>query len=327
VGKSELALALARRTPSEIIIADSMQVYRGLDVGTSKPSAAERRAVPHHLLDVCDPAETFSAFEFASRAGRLAQEIHARGRLAILVGGTGLYLRAFLKGQLSGGGGDPAVRARLHSEAEREGAAALHARLRTIDPVSSDRIRSGDVFRLVRALELWERTGERPSALRPGLWDPPQVPVFAFLVLMRERSELCRMIDARAHRMWEAGLVAEVQALLRAGYSPNLRPLQALGYRQALSVLSERLDETEALAEMQRATRNYAKRQVTWFRREPAAEWIMIAGDDWVEPLTTSILDRLLGMDVRTSGQGPDLSALVPGPAPAVTPGSGRAVP
>jgi len=327
VGKSELALALARRTPSEVIVADSMQVYRGLDVGTGKPSAAERRVAPHHLLDVCDPVETFSAFEFARQAGRLVQEIHARGRHAILVGGTGLYLRAFLKGQLSAGGGDPTVRARLRSEAEREGAAALHARLRTIDPASADRIRTGDVFRLVRALELWEGTGKRPSALRPGLWGPPQVPVSAFLVLMRDRVELYRKIDGRAHRMWEAGLVAEVQALLLAGYSPSLRPLQALGYRQALSVLSGRLDETEALAEMQRATRNYAKRQVAWFRREPAAEWIMITGDDWVEPLTTSILDRLEGKDLGTASQGARRSALVSGPAPGHSSGSGGGLP
>jgi tRNA dimethylallyltransferase len=327
VGKSELALALARRTRSEIIVADSMQVYRGLDVGTGKPSAAERRAAPHHLLDVCDPVETFTAFEFASQAGRLVQEIHARGRHAILVGGTGLYLRAFLKGQLSAGGGDPTVRARLRSEAEREGGAALHARLRSIDPASADRIRPGDIFRLVRALELWERTGERPSALRPDLWDAPQVPVSAFLVLMRERAELHRMINARAHRMWEAGLVAEVQALLRAGYSPDVRPLQALGYRQALSVLSGQLGEAEALAEMQRATRNYAKRQMTWFRREPAAEWIMIAGDDWVEPLTTTILGRLEEKDLRATCQGARAPALVSGPAPGMSSGSVRGLP
>jgi len=280
-----------------------MQVYRGLDVGTGKPSWAERRAVPHHLLDVCDPTDTFSAFEFAHQAARLVQEIHGRGGLSILVGGTGLYLRAFLKGQLAGSCGVPAVRARLRQEAARDGAAALHGKLRGVDPVSADAIRPGDVFRLVRALELWERTGERPSALRPGLWDPPQVPVSAFLVLMREREELYRMIDARARRMWEAGLVAEVRGLLHDGYASDLRPLRALGYRQALAVLSGRLTETEALAEMQRATRNYAKRQVTWFRREPTAEWVMVAGDDWVDPLASSILDRLVGKTARAAGE------------------------
>lgn len=301
MGKTRLALAIAGHIPSEIIVADSMQVYRGLDVGTGKPSLAERRAVPHHLLDVCDPTDTFSAFEFARQAGRLVREIQTRGRLAILVGGTGLYLRAFLKGQLSGSAGDPAIRARLRGEAARDGGAALHAMLRAVDPASADAIRSGDTFRLVRALELWERTGERPSALRPGLWGPPQVPVSAYLVLTREREELYRRIDARARQMWEAGLVAEVRALLEAGLAPDARPLQALGYRQALAALQGRLTEMEALAEMQRATRNYAKRQVTWFRREPTAEWVVVAGDDWVEPLAISLLDRLEGTNAKTA--------------------------
>ena len=295
-----------------------MQVYRGLDVGTGKPSATERGAVPHHLLDICDPAETFSAFEFATLASRAVDAINRRGRLAILVGGTGLYLRAFLKGELSGGGRDPVVRARLQREAARDGAAALHARLRGVDPASADTIRPGDVFRLVRALELWERTGEQPSALRPGFWDPPRVSIAAFIVLMREREELNRRIDARARGMWAAGLVAELQALLHAGYSPELRPLQALGYRQAGCVLSGQLDETEALAQMQRATRNYAKRQMTWFRREPAAEWIRVAGDDWVEPLAISVLDRLEYANGRASGPAVSRAPLAAGDGRAV---------
>jgi tRNA dimethylallyltransferase len=327
VGKSPLALAIARRAPAEIIVADSMQVYRGLDLGTSKPSPAERQAVPHHLLDIRDPRETFSAFEFAQRAGCLVLEIQARGRLPILVGGTGLYLRAFLKGGLVPGGGDPAIRARLRAEAAREGAAALHARLRTVDPASAGTIRPQDVFRLVRALELWERTGEPPSALRPALWDAPRVAVSAFLVLTRAREELYRMIDARAHRMWEAGLVAEVRALLQAGYSPDLRPLQALGYRQALAVVGGRLHETEALAEMQSATRNYAKRQVTWFRREPTAEWITVAGEDWVQPLATAVLDRLEGSDGRTAERRANLSGLAPGEWSAANPRERGGVP
>ena len=304
MGKSTLALAIARRALAEIVVADSMQVYRGLDVGTSKPSSAERWAVPHHLLDICDPTETFSAFEFVRQAKELVGEIQARGRLPILVGGTGLYLRAFLKGHLAGDGGDPAVRARLRAEAARDGAAALHTRLRTVDAVSAGAIRPGDVFRLVRALELWEQTGERPSTLRPALWDPPRAPVSAFLVLMREREELYRMIDTRARRMWERGLMAEVRGLLQAGYSPDLRPLQALGYRQALAVLGGRLDEATALAEMQRATRNYAKRQVTWFRREPAAEWVTVTGDEWAEPLAKAVLDRLEGSEGPGSARG-----------------------
>lgn len=301
VGKSLLAMAVAERAPGEIIVADSMQVYRGMDVGTGKPSRADRRAVPHHLLDICDPTQVFSAFDFARRAQDVVDEVHARGRLPILVGGSGLYLRAFLKGQLSGGAGDPAVRARLRAEAAAQGSAALHGRLREVDPDSAGSIRPGDLFRVIRALELWELTGEPASTIRPGLWDPPRVAVSAFLVLMRERQELFRLIDLRAKRMWDEGLLAEVRRLLEAGYTDNLRPLHSLGYRQALAVIKGEADEAEALAEMQRATRNYAKRQVTWFRREPAAEWITVRGADWIEPLAMTLLTRLEDVRARTA--------------------------
>ncbi len=299
VGKSLLAMAVAARAPGEIIVADSMQVYRGMDVGTGKPSVADRRAVPHHLLDICDPTQVFSAFEFARRTRDAVDQIRARRRVPVVVGGTGLYLRAFLKGQLSGGAGDPAVRARLRAEAAAQGTAALHARLRRVDPDSAAGIRPGDLFRIIRALELWELTGAPASALRPGLWDPPRVTVSAFVVLTRERPELFRLIDLRAQRMWEEGLVAEMRDLLDAGYAADLRPFQSLGYRQALAVIKGEVGEAEALAEMQRATRNYAKRQLTWFRREPAAEWITVRGADWVEPLATTLLARLEITGVR----------------------------
>ena len=293
VGKSLLAMAVAGRARGEIIVADSMQVYRGMDVGTGKPSAADRRAVPHHLLDVCDPTQVFSAFDFARRAHAAADEIRGRGRLPVLVGGTGLYLRAFLKGQLSGGAGDPAIRDRLRAAAAAQGAAALHDRLREVDPRSAAGIRPGDLFRIIRALELWESTGHPASAIRPGLWDAPRVAVSAFVVLTRERQELFRLIDVRAAKMWQDGLVAEVRGLLAAGYAAALRPFQSLGYRQALAVIRGGMDETEALAEMQQVTRKYAKRQLTWFRREPAAEWITVRGADWAEPLATALLSRL----------------------------------
>ncbi len=293
VGKSLLAMAVAARAPGEILVADSMQVYRGMDVGTGKPSEADRHAVPHHLLDICDPTQPFSAFDFAWRAHAAVAAIRGRGRLPILVGGTGLYLRAFLKGQLSGGAGDPAVRARLRAEAAARGPATLHDRLRQVDPDSAAGIRAGDLFRIVRALELWETTGQRPSRIRPGFWDPPRVAVSAYVVLTRERQELFRLIDRRAAQMWRDGLVAEMRGLLAAGFAAELRPFRSLGYRQALAVVRGEMGEAEALAEMQRATRNYAKRQLTWFRREPAAEWIALRGADWVEPAAAALLARL----------------------------------
>jgi tRNA dimethylallyltransferase len=290
VGKSALAFALARRAPGEIIVADSMQVYAGLDVGTGKPTLDERAAVPHHLLDVCRPTEPFSAGAFLREASRLTREIRARGRLPILAGGTGLYLRAFLRGRLAGTGSDPAIRARLTDEAERLGAAALHARLTALDPASAARIPPGDRRRIVRALELWEMTREAPSRLRPGLWGHPQADVAGFLVLTRERAELHRLIDLRCRRMWAAGLLDETARLLAAGNPESLRPLQALGYRHAADFLGGRLSAEAALAEMQRATRNYAKRQLTWFRREPSARWLTVRGWDWIEPVCENIL-------------------------------------
>jgi tRNA dimethylallyltransferase len=299
VGKSALGLAVARRAPGEIIVADSMQVYRGMEVGTGKPSAAERAAAPHHLLDVCDPGETFSASAFASRAQAAVQAIRGRGRLPILVGGTGLYLRAFLKGRLAGPGGDPAIRARLTQEAAERGSASLHERLRGLDPLSAARIHPGDLFRVVRALELWEITGRPPSELRSALWDPPRVAVSALVVLTREREELSRLIEERARRMWEGGLLSEVKGLLEAGYAPELPALRSLGYRQAVAHLQGRRSAAEALAEMQRATRNYARRQLAWFRREPAAEWVTVRGWAWVEPLAEKLLARLA--DQRTA--------------------------
>ncbi len=293
MGKSVLALAVASGARGEVIVADSMQVYRGMDIGTGKASPAERALVPHHLVDVCDPSETSSASEFAARAQTLVQEIRGRGHLPILVGGTGLYLRAFLKGRLAGAAGDPTIRARLKREAEAAGPGQLHGRLAMLDPTTAARVHPRDLFRIIRALELLELTGERPSEARPELWDAPRVFVSAMVVLNRDRQELDRLIDDRARRMWEGGLVDEVRRLLAAGYAPELPALKSLGYRQAVAHLQGHLTAAEALAAMQRGTRRYARRQLIWFRREPATEWVTVRGWDWVEPLAEQLVARL----------------------------------
>jgi tRNA dimethylallyltransferase len=301
-------MALARAAPGEIIAADSMQIYRGLDVGTAKPAAAERAEVPHHLLDVREVWEDFSAAEFAARAHRLAGEIAGRGRLPILAGGTGLYLRAFLKGRLAPAAADAAVRARLQAEADALGSAGLHARLRGLDPASAERIHPHDRVRIVRALEIQTVTGRPASALRPALWDPPRAPVRTFVVLTREREELHRRIDARCGAMWAGGLLEETRRLLAAPRGLSWRRLEAVGYRQAALFLTGRLDEAEALLAMQRATRAYAKRQLTWFRREPAATWVPVHGEDWAERLAADLLAAVSdgrAVTGRTSGEGP----------------------
>jgi len=293
VGKSALALAVARRIPGEIIVADSMQVYRGMDVGTGKPTPAERAAIPHHLLDICEPSETFSASDFAGRAHALVAEIRGRDRIPMIVGGTGLYLRAFLKGRLAGTGGDPAIRARLRREAETVGSQGLHERLMGLDAATAARVHPRDLFRIVRALELLEVTGRRPSEIRPELWDAPRLHVSAMVVLARDRQELDRLIDERARAMWEGGLVGELRELLAKGYGPELPAFRSLGYRQAVAHLRGRLTGEDALLHMQRATRRYARRQLVWFRREPIAEWVTVRGWDWVEPLAEQLVGRL----------------------------------
>jgi tRNA dimethylallyltransferase len=294
VGKSALAMALAALTPAEIVAADSMQVYRGLDVGTAKPTAAERAAVPHHLLDVREPWEAFSAAEFAEEAHRLVGAIRARGRLPILVGGTGLYLRAFLKGRLAPAPRDPDLRARLRREAEESGGAAgLHARLAALDPASAARIHAHDLVRVVRALEIHALTGRPPSSLRPDLWEASRTAVGAFLVLARARDELQRLIHARCDAMWAGGILDETRRLLAEPRGFAARRLEAVGYRQARLYLEGRLGAAEALGAMRRATLAYAKRQMTWFRREPEAVWASVRGGDWAAPLAAEILRGL----------------------------------
>jgi len=280
-----------------------MQVYRGMDAGTGKPTRVEREAVAHHLLDICDPRDTFSASEFAWRAHMLVKEIRRRARLPIIVGGTGLYLRAFLKGRLAGPGGNPAIRARLRQEAEASGPRTLHERLARLDPVAAARVHPHDLFRIVRALELLESTGRRPSEMRPDLWELPRVSLSTMVVLARERHELDRLIDERARDMWEGGLADEVRGLLAEGYTPDLPALRSLGYRQAVAYLQGRLTEMEALLATQRATRRYARRQLIWFRREPAAESRMVHGWGWVEKLAEELVLRLAQRERATESR------------------------
>jgi tRNA dimethylallyltransferase len=289
-------MAVARAAPGEIVTADCMQVYRGLDIGTGKPSGQDRAAVPHHLVDICDPTESFSAHEFARRAQHAVDAIAGRGRLPILVGGTGLYLRAFLRGSLAGPGADAALRLRLLREARERGGGALFTRLSALDPASAARIHPADLVRIVRALELAETTGRRPSEIRPDLWGAPRRTNAVMVVLSREREELWALIDARCRQMWEGGLLDEVRALLAGGLAAEARPLQAIGYRQAVAVLQGRMAEGEGLAAMRRATRQYARRQLTWYRREPAAEWVSVREGAWIEPLARELAERLSRM-------------------------------
>jgi tRNA dimethylallyltransferase len=276
-GKTANAIALARLFPLEIVNADSMQVYRGMDIGTAKPTPAERAEVPHHLIDVADPDEEYSAGRFVAGAGEAIRGIRKRGRFPLVSGGTGMYIRALLRG-LDPLPSDPSVRARLSRRWEEEGGAVLHGELARIDPGSAARIPSADRGRLVRALEVAELTGEPASAQKTSWSGGGRRFRVLFLVLAVDRAELYRRIDLRVDSMFRAGLVEEVERLLAQGYGPELRCMKALGYRHVVSHLREGVSRERAVARMKQDTRRYAKRQITWLSGEP--ETISLADPD-----------------------------------------------
>jgi tRNA dimethylallyltransferase len=277
-GKSALAMELAVRLGGEIVNADSMQVYRYLDIGTAKPSLADRARVAHHLIDVVTPDVPYDAGRYAREARSAAASIHARGALVLLTGGTGLYIRAFLEGLIDDAPADAALRQRLAAEARSAAAAGdperLHRRLATLDPEAAQRIHAHDLRRTIRALELVEHSGIPASRLRAlhGFGDRPYRVLY--LVLDPGREELDRRIDARAEAMIRAGLLQECRALRDRGYGPELRPLQAIGYRHLMPVVDGSDTLANALRAMQRDTRKFARRQRTWFRGVGSAVWI-----------------------------------------------------
>lgn len=264
-GKTALALELARRLPLEIVSCDSQAVVRGMDVGTAKPSPAERAQVPHHLLDVVEPGEEFSAAAFVAEADRAIAGIHARGRLPLVVGGTGLYLRSLLHGIVDAPPKDEALRRRLEARAEEEGDEVLHRELAAVDPEAAARIPTRDRVRVVRALEVHALTGRTLSSFHR---DHQATLRYDALVLgvTPPREELYRRVNARAAVMLDEGLVDETR---RLAADPAARPrLEAcIGYREALAHLEGALTREEALEKIRQEQRRYAKRQLTWFRR------------------------------------------------------------
>ena len=274
-GKSELALGLARRVPLEIVSMDSAQVYRGLDIGTAKPSAAERAAIPHHLVDVIDPDRSYSTGRWRSDAIRAVGEILTRGKVPLIVGGTMLYYRALVGGLDVLPQADPEVRAAINAEARSRGWPALHAELERIDPRSARRIPPGDTQRIQRALEVFRITGRPLSALQgqasPGL----PFALKAYALLPADREALNRRIAERFDAMLAGGLVEEVHALRRRyRLTPGMPSMRAVGYRQVWQLLEGEISEAEMREQAVAATRQLAKRQLTWLRSFPGLERI-----------------------------------------------------
>jgi tRNA dimethylallyltransferase len=273
-GKSALAMAVAERSNCEIVNADSRQFYRGMDLGTAKPSAEDRRRVPHHLIDVRNPGEPLDVAEFAQLARAAIGEIAARGRNPLVVGGSGLYLRVIRGGIFRGPAAAAEIRDRLAKVATEQGVAHLHQRLREIDPEAANRIGVNDLYRIVRALEVFELTGETISAhqRRHRFADIGYDTLTVGVAV--ERKKLYEAIDRRFDAMLEAGLVDEVRALIAAGYSPERPPLSTIGYKQIAAHLRGEMAIDEAAARAKQESRRLAKRQLTWFRREPEIVWL-----------------------------------------------------
>ena len=273
-GKSALAMEVAERSNCEIINADSRQFYRGMDLGTAKPSAEDRQRVPHHLIDVRSPDESLDVAEFAQIARAAIEEIAARGRNPLVVGGSGLYLRVIRGGIFRGPAASAEIRDRLAKIAAQRGVAHLHRQLREIDPEAANRIGVNDLYRIVRAIEVFELTGENISAhqrrhrFADNGYDTLTVGVEV------EREKLYEAIDRRFDAMLAAGLVGEVRGLIEAGYSPERPPLSTIGYQQIAAHLRGEIALADAIARAKQESRRLAKRQITWFRREPEIVWL-----------------------------------------------------
>jgi tRNA dimethylallyltransferase len=269
-GKSELALRLALAVGGEIVNYDSVQIYTGFDIGSAKPTQAERALVPHHLLDIADAGEEINAVDYARRAREVCVEIAARGRRVILAGGTFFYLRALLAGLPEMPGRDEQLRERLSRIATSpRGPMRLHRWLRAVDPDSGAKIAPGDRHRVERALEVWISSGRPISSWQASGEELPSLK----LALSMDRAKLREKLDARVEEMFQAGLVSETAALLER-HPADSRPFTAIGYREAAAILRGEMDEATAIAEVRRRTRAYAKRQMTWLRSERNVHWL-----------------------------------------------------
>ena len=272
-GKSDLALKLAHELDAEIVNADSMQVYRGLDIGTAKPTLQQRAEISHHLIDVVAPDESFSAADFAGAADAAIQDITRRGKRAIVVGGTGLYIRALLKGLVDSPGGDGQIRAALHEEAARVGNLVMLEKLRLVDPELAAGLHPNKLVRIIRALEVQQLSGiplsqhQKEHSFSERRYDSLQIGIQV------ERPELYQRIEQRVERMLNDGLLEEVSGLLAAGFGSELKAMRSIGYKESAAHLQGELSLEETANLIKRDTRHYAKRQLTWFKADPDILW------------------------------------------------------
>ena len=286
-GKTALAVELAKELDGEVVSCDSMQVYRRMDIGTAKPSREEMQGIPHHMIDVAEPDEDFSVSRYCAMAAPIVDDIVARGKTAIIAGGTGLYMDSLIRGNDFAPFPSSGVRERLEAEADEVGLPAMLTRLREIDPDTADRV--FDRKRILRALEVYLETGETITEhnRKTRLIPPKYTPLWLGLDFA-DRGELYRRIDKRVDIMLEMGLMEEIRSLLDSGIPEKCTAMQAIGYKEFVNALEGREPLSQAAEEVKKASRHYAKRQLTWFRRNPAVRWLVRSGDDDREILTSA---------------------------------------
>ena len=295
VGKTDLSLAIAHDLDAEIVGGDSRQIYRFLDIGTAKPSVAQRQAVPHHLIDIVNPDEPLNAARFAQLAWGCIHTIEARGKQPLVVGGSGLYIRALTDGLFAGPGADPRLRTALEEEAQTLGLQALHDRLAAVDQPAAGRIHPHDRVRIIRALEIYTLTGSPISQWQCQWRNPVRQSAFVLIGLTRDRGDLRQRIAARTEAMLRMGLEAEVQRVLAMGYPPTLPPLQSVGYGEIVAFLDGKWDLARARELIARHTWRLAKRQMTWFRRVAGVHWISLT-----ETPATAAIQIIQSLFVKT---------------------------
>ena len=277
-GKTALGIALARALGGEIVSADSMQIYRRMDIGTAKASPEEQARAVHHMIDVCDPWENYSVSRYVDEASRICDDLIARGKLPILVGGTGLYIDSLLSGRDFAGRQeeDEGLRERLNADYDRLGGQAMLSRLAAFDPERARKLHPADRRRIVRAIEIYELTGKTITQHdRETQALPPRYRAEKLCLSFRDREQLYRRIDRRVDAMVSAGLFEEVEGLLREGLSPESTAMQAIGYKEAAQALRGELSREQAASLIKQNSRRYAKRQLTWFRRDVSARWFL----------------------------------------------------
>lgn len=301
VGKTAVSIEIARRTGGEIISADSRQIYRNMDVGTAKPPMEIRERIPHHFIDILEPDQEYSAGEFARQARLRIQEIIQAGKLALIVGGSGLYVRALLEGFFGEDVKNAHTREWLSSRLHKEGAQKLYKELRQVDPQAAQKIHPRNVKRLLRALEVYYLAGEPISALHKARKDPAPFPWIKFGLTM-PRPQLYHRINQRVEEMFREGLIDEVKGLLESGYAPSLNALNSVGYKEVIAYLQGKMDLPECKELVKRNTRRYAKRQMTWFRADPDIHWITLSPDEPPGAIARKLLRQFEKMLVRPSG-------------------------